>query len=233
MNDYFFSLPINYNPQNAAQKKWPLFIYLHGSGAQGGESVLPCLTNSNDKSRYPTFVYVPHTNDSWDDTKIINQIETLKATYPIDTQRIYLMGYSMGGSGSYTLANDYYTAKGQLFAGIVRMAGQSQTILSDPIVNKTAIWYHIGLADTELRVSVAREAYAFLKSHFKNTATESKIAIPKILGRPGTTWSLSVNGVERVKYTEYAAPVGHGISHLPMKDPELLQWLFSQSIQNR
>ena len=43
------------------------------------------------------------------------------------------------------------------FAAIIRVAGQSQSDLGNEIAAKTAVWYHIGLTDTEQRVAVARE----------------------------------------------------------------------------
>jgi hypothetical protein len=58
--------------------------------------------------------------------------------------------FSYGGSSSYPLAKGMY-AEGAYFAAIIRVAGQSQSDLGNEIARKTAVWYHIGLSDTETR----------------------------------------------------------------------------------
>ncbi len=231
--DYYISKPVNYDkPENSA-KRYPLLVYLHGSGSDGDPDVLPCFNNINDKKKYPAFVYLPHTSKVWDNGKLISQIEVLKSVYRIDTDRIYLIGYSLGGSGSYSLANEYYDSKKQLFAGIVRLAGQSQTSVHNSIADKTSIWYHVGLSDTALRVQIGKESYKFLKDYPGNSAAKETLSAVAIEGYPGSTLTLTKKGVEIVKYTEYNQPTGHGINNLPFKDPYLLNWLFSQSLKKR
>ncbi len=229
--DYYFCEPWSYNNAANSEYKYPLFVYLHGSGSSGTPSILPCLNNDIDKKRYPAFVYIPH---NWSNSDVIAHIELFKSQYRIDTDRIYLMGYSMGGSGSYSLANAYYdSVYKQLFAGIVRMAGQSQTVVRNAIADKTSIWYHVGLSDTETRVQVAKDSYKFLKDYPGNSGAVESTEPVTIDGYPGTTYTLTKGGIEIVKYTEYDSPVGHGVSHFPLKDPYLLEWLFSQSLKNR
>ena len=191
------------------------------------------MTGDEHKKTYPCFVYVPHTKRGWNNTILIQQIENLKTHYRIDRNRMYLMGYSMGGSGSYALANSHWDYNGHLFAGIVRMAGQSQTTLRDAIAEKTSIWYHVGRSDTARRVQVAQDAYEFLKAYPANsTAQETSRPIPD-QRHPGTTLTLTMNDIEIVKLTQYDSPVAHGISHIPLRDSHLLEWLFSQSLENR
>lgn len=229
--DYYFCEPWSYNNPANSDYRYPLFVYLHGGGSSGTPSILPCLNSDTDKKRYPSFVYIPH---NWSNGDVISHIENFKTTYRIDPDRIYLMGYSMGGSGSYSLANEYYNSEyRQLFAGIVRMAGQSQTTVSNAIADRTSIWYHVGLSDTETRINVAKDSYKFLKEYSGNSGAEEKVEPVPIENYPGTTYTIVKGGQEVVKYTEYEPPVGHGISHLPLEDPYLLEWLFSQSLRNR
>jgi predicted peptidase len=143
------------------------------------------------------------------------------------------MGYSMGGSGSFALANAYYDSKNQLFAAIVRMAGQSQSVVRDAIADRTSIWYHVGLSDEPVRIKIARETYNFFKGYPGNSlATETTEAVD-IPGYTGTTLTLIKDGIEVVKYTEYNAPAAHGINNFPLSDPNLLKWLFNQSLIKR
>jgi len=231
--DFHLCKPWNYDKACNADKKYPLFVYLHGGGGSGLPSSLPCFTKDNDKKTYPCFVYVPHAPGRWNNTLLIQQIERLKTLYRIDRNRIYLMGYSMGGSGSYALANRYYDHNSHLFAGIVRMAGQSQTIVRNAIADKTSIWYHLGLSDAPRRIQVAEDAYQFLKVYpGHSSARETSKPFPN-QSHPGTTLTLTMNTIEIVKFTRYDPPVGHNISHIPLTDPYLLEWLFNQSLENR
>jgi|GEM_PF-1429223 len=232
--DYYLCEPWNYNKAINSGREYPLFVYLHGAGSSGVPGVLPCFYNNDTQMKsYPCFIYLPHTAGSWNNATLITQIENIKASYRIDTNRIYLMGYSMGGSGSYSLANAYYDHNQHLFAGIVRMAGQSQTTVRNAIADKTSIWYHVGADDTEVRVQVAADSYDFLKNYPGNSsAIETSSAVP-LSSYPGTTLTLTKNGIEIIKYTVYDSPVAHGVSHFPLTDPYLLQWLFMQSLDKR
>jgi predicted peptidase len=232
--EFHLCAPWNYElPQNAS-RRYPLVVYIHGAG--GASSVPDALTylgagSSQEASRfqqtYPSFVLA---SPDWTVDKVIEQIEMVKKQYRVDTDRLYLIGYSMGGSGSYRVANGYSKKKGNLFAGIIRLAGQSQTELGNTIASRTSIWMHIGLNDTPTRVKVIREAYAFLKKHLSRaTESSSPIAIGDIRG---TTVTLTLDGRDVVKKTEYDG-VGHGVSTFPFKDPQLLRWLFDQSLERR
>jgi len=237
--DQYLLKPWNYSTPQNANRKYPLVIYLHGSGGAGNISYLNYIgydnpddsnvdeTALNFQKSHPCFVLVPQTSSSWDNNSLIQQVEEIKSTYRIDESRIYLIGYSMGGSGSYSFANAYYDYNAHLFAGIIRLAGQSQTTVRNAIADKTAIWLHIGLEDTEQRVQVTREAYNFLKNYCENAVeTTSAVTIP---GYEGITYTLTVNTNDKFKRTEYEG-VGHGVSSFPFKDSYLILWLFKQHL---
>jgi len=238
-SNFYFCKPWNYDKSFNSERDYPLVVYLHGAGSAGKINYLDYLGYDanllfdnaqarNFQLNYPCFVLVPQTNDSWDNDKLINLIEDFKKSHRIDLNRIYLIGYSMGGSGSYSLANAYYQYNKHLFAGIIRLAGQSQTTLEDSIVKHTSVWLHIGLKDSELRIQVTRDAYDFLKAnHLQSIETTSKVNISPY---SGTTVTLTENGVEIAKKTEYNN-VGHGINNLPFADEYLLKWLFSQQVK--
>ncbi|HOP62745.1 MAG TPA: InlB B-repeat-containing protein [Spirochaetota bacterium] len=232
-DNYYLCKPWNYNKKENLNRKYPLFIYLHGAGSPGTPDILPCFISDSDKQKYPCFVYLPHTSGSWDNKKLISQIENIKSLYRMDQNRIYLMGHSMGGSTSYSLANEYYNMKKQLFAAIVRMAGQSQATVLNEIAEQTSVWYYIGLSDTKLRVDIARESFKFLKEYPDNADALEITDSAHFSKYRRRTWTLIKKGMEIVKYTEYKFPVGHGISHIPLKDPYLLEWLFGQSLKKR
>lgn len=233
-DDSWLCLPWNYGKPYNRSRRYPLFVFLHGSGSSGVPSaMMPCFRDDRDadKTNYPSFAFVPHTAGSWDLNKLKGQIERLKSMYRIDATRIYLAGYSMGGSGSWALATSYYDSHGQHFAGIVRLAGESQTTTRDAIVQRTAHWYHVGAADTAPRLAAATNTWNFLANHAANAgATFSTNPVP-LASYPGSTITLSRAGSAAARFTYYHAPVGHGISFLPFTDPALLGWLYAQRVQ--
>lgn len=224
--------PWNYDKDYNASRTYPLVVGLHG---QGAEYYMPCIENDNEEMKaYPSFLMAPHSASGWSGdsaTWLITQIENLKSTYRIDPNRLYLIGFSMGGSGSYPVANTYADYNGQLFAGIVRFAGQSETVVRDAIAKKTSIWYHIGLNDSETRIQVARDAYQFIKN-FSDNASAVETSVTDAVGEyPRTTLTLTKNNIEIMKLSEYM-----GLDHngsVGWDDPQVLKWLFSQSLANR
>ena len=230
--NYYLYKPENYD-ENNTNKLYPLIVYLHGGGGAGDPKDLSLLGYSDAdafKKKYPCFVYAAQTPDSWKNNILIEQIEKLKNSCRIDKNRIYLIGYSMGGSGSYSLANAYYDFNAHLFAGIIRLAGQSQSTVREAIAEYTSIWLHIGLKDTKQRINVTRQAYENIKKHYPNAAEKSDSV--EIDGHPGTTLTLIKDNIEILKKSEYDND-GHGIYHFPFQDDYLLAWLFGQSLKNR
>ena len=90
--------------------KHPLLLYLHGSGSRGsdiskleGSGPSPYLKKNKD---YPFIVVTPQCNegDSWHALYLHRLIDTIEANYPIDPDRIYVTGLSMGGIGTWSIA---------------------------------------------------------------------------------------------------------------------------------
>ena len=112
----------------------------------------------NVEQDYPAFVIDYQKTSSGDGQALGQWIQSaVSEGYRIDPNRIYLTGFSWGGSSSYPLAQGLHQ-EGMYFAAIIRVAGQSQSDLGNDIATKTAVWYHIGLNDEPVRVQVARDA---------------------------------------------------------------------------
>jgi predicted esterase len=149
----------------------------------------------------------------------------------IDLNRVYLTGFSAGGSGSYKLVRGFLR-KGKLFAAIIRVAGQSETVLPDEAVAATSVWLHIGTEDEGVRLKVTLEAYNNLKNHPLNRgATETTVTDKDVIGFERVTRTLTQDGIEIVKYS-----VCDGMGHDPKpvyRDPEVFKWMFAQSLEHR
>ncbi len=148
--------------------KYPLVVVFHGSGAIGNDNksqlgLMAKLWATQDiSSAYPAYVLAPQfpsrsSNYRLDSSRnvlvskpadclytALQLIDSIKAVLPIDQQRIYLVGFSMGGS---TVINAL-TARPGLFAAAVSIAGipQFDSIQS---ISHIPLWLMHGDMDTE------------------------------------------------------------------------------------
>ena len=123
---FLLYLPASFGKDPA--RRWPLLIYLHGSGERGNNlalvqaKLLPQFLNSQPD--FPFIVLSPQCPANYATWSA--QIDTLNALidqilarYPVDPKRITLSGFSMGGFGAWEFALRYP----QRFAAIAPVAG--------------------------------------------------------------------------------------------------------------
>jgi predicted peptidase len=115
--EYLLYLPRDY-PNG--EKKWPLMIYLHGSSRRGSDieklkKYGPPAMIKRGKD-FPFIIASPQcpVGESWNNDKWFGRLfKELTHKYRIDTDRVYLIGMSLGGSGVWYTARkfpDYFAA---------------------------------------------------------------------------------------------------------------------------
>jgi poly(3-hydroxybutyrate) depolymerase len=120
---YLLSLPEGYEADTA--KKWPLLVFLHGSGERGDNLELlnkhgpPKLIAAGKK--FEAIVVSPQVPNKniWNAHGVKALIDDLAKKHRVDTSRIYLTGISMGGFGTWDTALAYPDT----FAAIVPICG--------------------------------------------------------------------------------------------------------------
>lgn len=221
VDTFDFLSPWGYDRSTNANRLYPLVV-IGCWNESGGFS-------EQVRKRFPSF-YLDFNNYSTetDGKTLANLIdEAISSGYRIDPNRIYLTGFSMGGSGSFKLVRGMLT-KDKLFAGIIRVAGQSESVLAEEAMGKTAVWYHIGLTDDSIRVEVARSTYLHFKNHALFASAQESTESDEHTGFSRTTQTLSLNGVSLFKMSEY-----QGMGHDPSacyRDSVLFDWLFHRSL---
>ena len=108
---YLLYLPDGYGADTAV--KWPLVIFLHGSGESGDDLAKvkvhgpPKLVERGKK--FPFILVSPQAppRTGWSVEVLKRMLDNLKRKYRVDTDRIYLTGLSMGGFGTWNFASKY------------------------------------------------------------------------------------------------------------------------------
>ncbi len=108
---YLLFLPRDY--QAKPETKWPLIVFLHGSGERGDDLDAvkkhgpPKLAAA--KPDFPFIVASPQCPKDrfWEPSKVVALVDELVEKHRVDPDRVYLTGLSMGGSGTWDTACHY------------------------------------------------------------------------------------------------------------------------------
>ena len=121
--DYLLYLPPNYD--RAARERWPLVLFLHGAGERGDnlEAIkqhgLPKLIAAGRE--FPFIVVSPQcpADTRWEIQALETLIDEIARTHRVDADRIYVTGLSMGGFGTWSLAQ----RRPERYAAVVPICG--------------------------------------------------------------------------------------------------------------
>jgi predicted peptidase len=203
-------------------KKWPVILFLHGSGERGDDGLLQTAVGLPvavrlDRSRFPAIIVIPQCRKGvwWRDAPMdevaIQALESAQKEFHGDLERTYLTGLSMGGYGTWHLAAKFpgrFAALVSICGGAIRpeelkknppSTQQPYQEVAKKIGSGTPVWIFHGDADDSVPVSESRSMAAAMKE----------------LGG-------------EVQYTEYAA-VAHNSWDKAYAEPELMTWMLSKS----
>lgn len=201
-----------------AENRFPLVIYLHGSGERGkdNESHLKFITDlvldPKYRGKYPCYVLAPQCpkNELWANYNkdgsqsknptrpakmVIELIQKISREFPIDTTRIYITGLSMGGYGIW----DLIARMPNKFAAAVPICGGGDPKTASRIKH-IPLWAFHGAKDDRVPPKLSRTMIR---------------ALQDAGGHPG--------------YTEYP-DVEHNSWIQAYHEPHLLPWLFNQKL---
>lgn len=159
---YLLYLPKNYGKEG--DKKWPLMLFLHGSGESGSdlEKVKkhgpPRLIAAGKD--FPFIVVSPQSPGGGWNTEILGALlEDVIGRYKVDEDRVYLTGLSMGGYGTWDLA----MAFPDRFAAIAPICGGG-TSWKVRRIRDIPTWIFHGAKDTTVPVRNGQEMYDAMKA---------------------------------------------------------------------
>jgi predicted esterase len=159
-----------------------LFIGLHGGGQGVGDAGqiaglfggMPGAVNV-----FPTVIQKDATawNTEREEQYVLELIEAMKRSFPIDTNRIYLAGHSMGGYGTWSIGGrhaDLFAAISPQAGGVFTMGGGGQQggkleIMRGIVENlkATPIYFYHGANDAQVPPGPDRRAAEKLEEYKK------------------------------------------------------------------
>lgn len=107
---YLLYLPEGYDVER--QKKWPLFIWLHGRSLRGRDlervKRYGPPARFKKKADYPFVAVFPQLPDGgWPPETLGRLLDECLEKYHVDPDRVYLSGTSLGAMGAWTFAAEY------------------------------------------------------------------------------------------------------------------------------
>jgi len=202
---YLLFLPRGYDA--AAEKRWPLILFLHGAGERG-DDVWKVATHGPPKNvaqdpDFPFIVVSPQcpNDEVWSNDILLSLLDDVMRSLKADSNRVYLTGLSMGGYGTWSLGLRHP----EKFAAIVPICGGGELIT-------------VLLAkDEKARAMKSLGVWAFHGGKDPIVPLEESQRMVDILKKVGAS---------DVKLTVYP-DTGHDSWVEAYKNPELYQWLLS------
>ncbi|MGN6435212.1 MAG: PKD domain-containing protein [Agriterribacter sp.] len=180
---YYESLPVDYKTNTT--RKYPLLIFLHGTGEKGnGTTQLPLLLKNGppkliNEGKFPSsftvggkqhsFIVISPQFSSTSDyvTAIYSVINLCKTKYRVDETKIYLTGLSLGGLLTWNLCGSSQKTS-EVFAAILTVCGGGVPTEGrvDNVANaKLPVWVTNNSGDPYNPASRAEETVRLLNAH--------------------------------------------------------------------
>lgn len=157
-----------------AGKLYPLCIYLHGASNTGSgltkrEPGANGFMNEAIYKDHPSFIIAPEAPAGTGSfqkiaPRIFEAIDHLTANLPIDRNRIYITGYSMGARGTWALI----AARPDFFAAACPIAGPLGGVKVEALP-KIPIWLQYGEEDRGEELRATSEKIKAVNPEFKST----------------------------------------------------------------
>lgn len=146
-------------------EKLPLLIFLHGMGERGSDLSKVKFHGPpsflDEKDDFPFICISPQCPDTlyWNEDLLLPFYDEIINTYPVDKNRIYLTGLSMGGFGTWASI----VAKPDLFAAAVPICGGGDPSKLESI-KSLPIWVFHGAKDNVISITRSEEMVNGLKA---------------------------------------------------------------------
>lgn len=214
-----------FEPKREEDRLYPMVLFLHGSGGTGSDNlgqfrdlIVPPTVWAfpENQAKHPCYVLVPQGPDrpSWPHARIPvlkALLDSLIANNPIDSNRIYISGLSMGGIGTWAIIQEHP----DFFAAAVPICGAGDMDELDGIINNhLPLWAFHGVLDPVVDIDAFSDRWSAEEAFTGQRALMQELISRGMKPTPKYTWYPDVK---------------HNSWDGAYSDPLLLDWVFSQS----
>lgn len=199
-------------------KKYPVLICLHGAGSRGKDNEKQLskwngFLTEKVRADYPAYILTPQSTELWNKDQLELIKEIISNLPSVDMNRIYIMGFSMGGHGTFLYLND----SPDYFAAAAPSAGSGLKTTEDFIdverIKNVPIWAFHG--DKDKTSPYEKMAKVFEDS--KKVGGNMKL----------TTWKGKGHGIQGMFLKEDPSEQTQ-FSKKSDREIDFMKWLFSQ-----
>jgi len=191
--EYLLYLPKTYDADSS--KSWPLVLFLHGAGERGSELQKVAVHGppkmANAGTEFPFILVSPQCPERqvWDDRVLMGLLDEMQTRYRVDPRRVYATGLSMGGYGTWALAQRHP----QRFAAVAPICGGGERIRAllpaqQEALNTLGVWAFHGAKDT---VVVPEESERMVEAFKKAGVTDIRLTVYPEAGHDAWTQAYS------------------------------------------
>ena len=213
---YRLMKPLNFDKS----KKYPLILSLHGAGGKGKDNSKQLkdwngqLADEKMRKAYPAYVLAPQSTELWHKAQFLIIKEIIAKTPAVDMNRIYILGHSMGGHGTFI----FIQIEPEYFAAAAPSAGtglrRTEAFINAEKIKDIPIWTFHGDKDGVCPYAKVRKLFDELKALNGNMKL--------------TSWKGDKHGVSG----KFIPGAENGTTELSSdrcsKETDFMTWLFSQ-----
>ena len=213
---YRLLAPINFN----SKKKYPVIVSLHGAGGKGSDNRKQLkgwnkiLAGEKIRKEYGCYVLAPQANRMWNATDLKNIKSVISKLPSVDMRRIYILGHSMGGHGTYIIIqiDPNYFAAAAPSAGAGRP--RTEVFIDVSLIKDLPIWAFHGDKDRVCPIDRAQKVFDDIKKLKGNMKF--------------TIWSGDKHGIAEKMFIGGDNGTTFISSERCHKEPDFMKWLFAQ-----
>ena len=203
-----------------SNKRYPVIVSLHGGGGRGADNRKQLrdwnklLADKQRRSDHPCYVLAPQTTRLWNASDLKNIKRVIAALPSVDMDRIYILGHSMGGHGTYILIqidSSYFAAAAPSAGSGLHKTGE---FIDASLIKDVPIWSFHGDKDKVCPIERDQKLFAEMKKSGGNMKF--------------TTWAGDGHGVAKKMITGSDNGTTQLSSDRCDGETGFMKWLFAQ-----
>jgi predicted peptidase len=204
-----------------SRRRYPVIVSLHGGGGKGTNNKKQLkdwnrqLAEEQRRKDFPCYVLAPQAAELWNAAHLKKIKALIKGLPSVDMDRIYILGHSMGGHGTYIFSqldpNYFAAAAPSAGSGLKR----TEDFIDPAKIKDLPIWAFHGDQDGVCPIDRVQQVFDAMKKLGGNMKF--------------TIWQGDKHGVSSKMILGSENGTTHVSGDRCDKEPDFMTWLFAQS----